>query len=65
MKFILSVILLFTDVLTLISSAAWFYNSVTPLIIANQGASGYFPEHSIASYTDAFLTGADFIEITV
>ena len=49
----------------LISIAPWFYNSVTPLIIASQGASGHFPEHSIAAYTDAFLTGADFVELTL
>lgn len=33
-----------------------------PLIIAHRGASGYLPEHTIASYTKAIEMGADFIE---
>ncbi|WP_208022801.1 glycerophosphodiester phosphodiesterase [Flavobacterium jejuense] len=33
-----------------------------PLIVAHRGASGYLPEHTIASYTRAIELGADFIE---
>ncbi len=33
-----------------------------PLVIAHRGASGYLPEHTIASYTKAIEMGADFIE---
>jgi glycerophosphoryl diester phosphodiesterase len=33
-----------------------------PLVIAHRGASGYRPEHTIASYTLAIEQGADFIE---
>jgi glycerophosphoryl diester phosphodiesterase len=33
-----------------------------PLIVAHRGASGYLPEHTIASYTKAIELGADFIE---
>jgi glycerophosphoryl diester phosphodiesterase len=36
--------------------------SQTPIIIAHRGASGYFPEHSAASYEAAIAMGADFIE---
>ncbi len=34
----------------------------SPLIVAHRGASGYLPEHTIASYTKAIELGADFIE---
>jgi glycerophosphoryl diester phosphodiesterase len=33
-----------------------------PLVIAHRGASGYRPEHTLASYTLAIDQGADFIE---
>jgi len=33
-----------------------------PLIIAHRGASGYRPEHTLASYELAIAMGADFIE---
>jgi len=32
------------------------------LVIAHRGASGYLPEHTLASYALAILQGADFIE---
>lgn len=34
----------------------------SPLIIAHRGASGYVPEHTLASYALAILMGADYIE---
>ena len=34
----------------------------TPLVIGHRGASGYRPEHTIASYSLAIELGADFIE---
>ncbi len=34
----------------------------TPLVIAHRGASGYRPEHTLASYELAIEMGADFIE---
>jgi glycerophosphoryl diester phosphodiesterase len=33
-----------------------------PIIIAHRGASGYRPEHTIASYALAIETGADYVE---
>jgi glycerophosphoryl diester phosphodiesterase len=33
-----------------------------PIVIAHRGASGLFPEHTIAAYTRAIDDGADFIE---
>lgn len=35
---------------------------MTPIIIAHRGASGYRPEHTLASYELAIQMGADFIE---
>jgi len=36
--------------------------SAVPIVIAHRGASGYVPEHTLASYFLAMQTGADFIE---
>lgn len=33
-----------------------------PAVIAHRGASGYLPEHTLASYAMAYAMGADFIE---
>ena len=44
---------------------SWLYNKSRPLIIANGGSSGHFPEHSLPAYMDAYLQGADFIKLTV
>lgn len=33
-----------------------------PIVIAHRGASGYVPEHTLASYALAMLQGADFVE---
>lgn len=38
------------------------FSSLIPLIIAHRGASGYRPEHTLASYELAIQMGADFIE---
>ena len=37
-------------------------SEASPLIIAHRGASGYRPEHTLASYELAIAMGADFIE---
>ena len=49
----------------LISEAPYFYNSERPLIIAHRGSYGHAPEHSMASYMDAYYGGADFLELDV
>jgi glycerophosphoryl diester phosphodiesterase len=33
-----------------------------PIVIAHRGASGYFPEHTLAAYAAAIDMGADFLE---
>lgn len=33
-----------------------------PLVVGHRGATGYFPEHTLASYQTAINAGADFIE---
>ena len=38
------------------------HSTGTPLIIGHRGASGYRPEHTLASYRLAAMMGADFIE---
>jgi len=44
--------------------AAWpnTLNNATPLVIGHRGASGYRPEHTLASYAAAIQMGADYIE---
>ena len=37
-------------------------NGAKPLVIGHRGASGYLPEHTLASYKKAIEMGADFIE---
>ena len=37
-------------------------NGAQPLVIGHRGASGYLPEHTLASYRKAIELGADFIE---
>jgi len=46
------------------STAPWFYRqSGRPLIISHRGSTGHLPEHTLATYTDAWLAGADWIEL--
>jgi glycerophosphoryl diester phosphodiesterase len=43
--------------------AAWnTLDGAAPLVIGHRGASGYRPEHTLASYAKAIELGADFIE---
>ena len=43
--------------------AAWnTLDGAAPLVIGHRGASGYRPEHTLASYAKAIEMGADFIE---
>jgi glycerophosphoryl diester phosphodiesterase len=45
------------------SAAAWTtLDGAAPLVIAHRGASGYRPEHTLASYALAIEQGTDFIE---
>ncbi|HKU12946.1 MAG TPA: glycerophosphodiester phosphodiesterase [Steroidobacteraceae bacterium] len=45
------------------SPSAWrTLDGKPPLVIAHRGASGYRPEHTLASYTLAIEQGADYIE---
>jgi glycerophosphoryl diester phosphodiesterase len=45
------------------NSATWrTLDGKPPLVIAHRGASGYRPEHTLASYTLAIEMGADYIE---
>jgi len=37
-------------------------DAAEPLVIGHRGASGYRPEHTLASYKLAIQLGADFIE---
>ena len=36
--------------------------ALVPIIIGHRGASGYVPEHTLASYFLAIQQGADFVE---
>ncbi len=46
-------------------AASWTWPSLKsrqPLVIGHRGASGYLPEHTLASYSLAITQGADYIE---
>ncbi len=45
-----------------VKSAYPTLNGNQPLVIGHRGASGYLPEHTLASYKKAIEMGADFIE---
>lgn len=49
-------------VTTMTATAAPTLDRSAPLVIAHRGASGYRPEHTLASYALAIEMGADFIE---
>lgn len=45
------------------TATAWpTFDGSSPVVIAHRGASGYRPEHTLASYALAIEQGADFIE---
>lgn len=58
-------LILVNSALGMVSNATWFYNSLKPLVIGHQGNCGHYPEFSSAAIADAFLNGADFLEVTV
>ena len=49
----------------ILSGASYLYNSDHPLVIAHRGSTGQFPEHSIVGYSDAYYSGADYIELDI
>jgi glycerophosphoryl diester phosphodiesterase len=56
--------LLSSTSLAIISNASWFYGADGwPLVVGHRGSLGHFPEHTIAGYTDAWLMGADYVEL--
>lgn len=61
----LTAIVLFAGLAASSSDALAQYNTLNgarPLVIGHRGASGYRPEHTLASYQTAIDLGADFIE---
>nr|XP_021181015.2 uncharacterized protein LOC110369785 [Helicoverpa armigera] len=50
------------SVLPAISTAEYDSEFCHPLVIGHRGASGYVPEHTLASYALAALMGADYVE---
>jgi glycerophosphoryl diester phosphodiesterase len=56
------IVTLSTYQLTEATTIAATINSNTPIVIGHRGASGYRPEHTLASYTLAIEMGANYIE---
>ena len=48
-----------------ITHADFFYRTDMPIIIAHRGTYGFYPEHAIAGYVEAYYNGADFLEFDV
>jgi len=63
------VILLLTlpvlNVFGFITDAPYFYRDDRPIIVAHRGTYGYYPEHAVGGYVEAYYAGADFIEFDV
>jgi glycerophosphoryl diester phosphodiesterase len=59
----LALSLLIVPTWSLLTEADYFYNKERLLVIAHRGSSGHFPEHTIGAYTDAYVGGADFVEL--
>ena len=45
-----------------ITRADYFYRKDRPLLIAHRGEWGYYPEHALPGYVEAYYAGVDFIE---
>ena len=47
------------------SDAPWFYSDSLgrPFVIGHRGSLGHFPEHVLPGYTDAWLSGVDWVEL--
>ena len=60
-----SLVLTLTNVLGYISRADYYYRTDRPLLIAHRGTYGYYPEHALGGYIEAYYAGADFIEFDV
>ena len=46
-----------------LTEAEYFYNKDRPLVISHRGSFGHAPEESLASFVDAYYSGADFLEM--
>lgn len=48
-----------------IADVPYFYRDDRPMIVAHRGTYGYYPEHAIGGYVEAYYNGCDFIEFDV
>ena len=46
-----------------VSTAPYFFNETRPLVLGHRGSTGFFPEHSEASYSSAYTENVDFVEL--
>ena len=56
-------VMLVSEVHTLVTKASYFVNHTRPLILGHRGSPGLFPEHSHASYSNAYVENVDFVEL--
>jgi len=48
------------------SDAPWFYrHNARPLVVGHRGSMGHGLEHALSSLTDAWLHGADWLELDI
>jgi glycerophosphoryl diester phosphodiesterase len=66
LKFVLSLGLTYGGVNSLTHDAPWFERpNNRPAVISHRGSMGHGLEHTIASFTDAWLHGGDWMELDV
>jgi glycerophosphoryl diester phosphodiesterase len=58
-------LLILVPVTAVVTSANWFVNQAVPIVNCHAGCGGHYPAYSEAAIVDAFLNGADFIEVTL
>jgi len=63
-RYLIAAICAAQQVNALVTEAEWFYKyEGRPLVVGHRGSLGHFPEHTLAGYTDAWLLGADWVEL--
>lgn len=62
---LLSILLPFKDALAKLTDVPYFYRDDRPMIVAHRGTYGYYPEHALGGYVEAYYNGCDFIEFDV
>ena len=48
-----------------ITRADYFYRKDRPMLVAHRGSYGYYPEHALGGYVEAYYFGVDYLELDI